>query len=182
MTTNSGLSTEYKLLKTLYLEGRQVLEKDISGIDVDKLDWVGLDNKGVVNIASQIVHIAGFDNLVRSALTGADLSEFVKQPDWLERFSYGFPRELGVAPPTGKPLEFYMDILRAETEATTRVIEAMAVDLNGSTIFYEDGKEFKPEGLRPHNNLELFFYIPMHDRYHRGQITMTKYVYMVSHR
>jgi uncharacterized damage-inducible protein DinB len=174
-----------KLLSTLYQEGRQTLEKDLQGLDVEALDWRGLDPEGVVTLGSQIIHIAGFDNLVRSALLGKDLTEVVRQPAWQERYSPGFPRELSVAPPAGKSLEYYLGILRAETEETVRVINAvdnLAIDLNGTTIFYEDGKEFQQIGLRPHNNRELFFYIPMHDRYHRGQITHQKYDYRVIQR
>jgi uncharacterized damage-inducible protein DinB len=182
MTSSVELPAEVNLLKTLYQEGRQVLEKDLQGLGIDALDWRGVDPNGVVNIASQILHIAGFDNLVRSALAGEDLSEVIQRPAWQERFNSGFPRELSVAPPSDKPLEYYLDILRDETDKTLSVIESLSIDLNGTTIFYEDGKEFKPEGLQPHNNRELFFYIPMHDRYHRGQITHQKYDYRVMHR
>src|SRR5580704_8327904 len=110
MGSDSDLPVEIKLLKTLYQEGRQVLEKDLQGLDLDALDWLGLDDHGVVNIASQIVHIAGFDNLVRSALIGEDLTELVKRPEWQEKYNCGFPRELNVAPPKGKKLEYYLGL------------------------------------------------------------------------
>jgi uncharacterized damage-inducible protein DinB len=178
-------SIEMKLLSTLYKEGRQTLEKDLQGLDVEALDWRGLDPAGVVTIGSHIVHIAGFDNLVRSALLGKDLAAVIQQPEWQTRYNPGFPRELSVASPTGNPLEYYLDVLRVETEETLRVITAVgssAIDLDATTLFYEDGKEFQQTGLRPHNNLELLFYIPMHDRYHRGQITHQKYDYGVVQR
>jgi hypothetical protein len=179
------ISTEMQLLGTLYQEGRQTLVQDLQGLDVEALDWRGIDPEGVVTVGSQIIHIAGFDNMVRSALLGEDLPKTVRQTDWLERFGSGFPRELGVDPPQGNPLDYYLDILHAETRQTLRVISCIgdaAIHMDGSTDFYEDGMEFRAAGLRSHSNRELSFYIPMHDRYHRGQITHQKYDYAVTRR
>lgn len=174
---------EVDLFLSIYSEGRETLERSVRGLNVEALDWGGISPTGVVTIGSQLMHIAGFDSMVRSALLGEDLTEFVENAEWRKRYGAGFPRELSVDPPQERPLEYYLDLLYEETKTTKQTVTSLgefAVDLDGTTIFYQDGKEFQASGLRPHNNRELLFYIPMHDRYHRGQITQQKYNFEIA--
>jgi hypothetical protein len=168
---------EVERLIELYTEGRASIERDTSGLTVDALDWAGPDPRGVVTIGSQLVHMAGFDNLVRSALVGVDIAVLAQSDAWIQKFGPGFPRELKLKPPLGNPLEDYLGILREETGLTLSVIRSGEIDWAGTTRFYLDGLEFQPDGLRPHNNAILLHYVPMHDRYHRGQVSQQRYFY-----
>lgn len=163
----------------LYLEGRQTLYKDTRELTVSQLDWPGIDPSNCVTAGSMLLHIAGFDNLVRSALEGCDLTSMIAGEDWKLRFEAGFPRELGIEPPKGNPIDYYLNLLDEETKATQEVLLNFGDILRLRTEwtdFYIDGRELQPDGFEPYRTRQLPLHVLMHDRYHRGQITQNKYV------
>lgn len=166
---------ELDLFRSLYIKGRKILTKDLQGLSTEALDWRGLNPDSVITIGSNIIHIVGFNHLVRMALQGQDLQELTRNTEWLSHFSSGFPRELATSPPNGKPLSFYLKLMDQENKATLDFLDNAAFDMHGETLFYKDGKEFQEDALIPHNSLELLFYMATHSRYHHGQITQQKY-------
>lgn len=164
--------------EALYIEGREGVHKAIHDTPQETLDWRGPNGRSQITIASQLVHIAGFDSMVREAVLGNNVDEVVHDPAWLETYGSGFPRELGVEPPEGRSAQELLSALDEETQLTIAAMRKLVgedVDPYGVVDFYEDGREFQREALVAHQIGMLVLYVPAHDRYHRGQMAQMRY-------
>lgn len=173
------------VFESLYREGRATVEKDVEGMTDALCRWRGIDPNGVVTIGSLLIHLAGYENMLRNALLGVDLHVMTSATEWRGRYACGFPREFPAAgfpvgPPVDKTFTECLAVLQEETAMTFAFIadfDKHDIDLDATTMFYRDGREFQEAHLIPHLNSDLLYYKAMHDRYHRGHITQIKYTY-----
>lgn len=176
-----------RIFGSMYTEGRETVKQDVRNVTESMARWRGPDPQGIITISSLIIHLAGYENMLRSALLGEDIVAMTARPQWRARFGPGFPREMravGVEmePPVDRAFKECLALLRCETQKTTDLIAAFDshdIDLDASTPFYEDGREFQADRMTMRLNSSLLFDKAMHDRYHRGHITQIKYTYGV---
>ncbi len=173
-------SQEFDLATKLYLEGRQLVVSAFSDTTQEALEWRGPNGESRLTIASQLLHLAGFDSMVRAAITGSDVHSLVSSPAWQKEFGAGFPRELGLDPPHDRQVGDLLAVLDEETEKTLESIQALDkkdVKSRDSVYFYLDGEEFKQEALVPYKLGMLILNLSVHDRYHRGQMAQMRYYF-----
>lgn len=173
-----------ELIADLYLEGRELIGKDLAGVGANVASWPGPDSAKGISIRALVVHLAGFDNLVRAALGGEDAGALVRDRAWQAEFGSGFPRELrtldpGIAVPEPPPLDGAVALLGAQTAATLAVLDS-GIDLAAARAFPDDDDLFTTGRAQPVQAARLALWVPMHDRYHRGHITHTKYDYRIA--
>nr|WP_205327078.1 DinB family protein [Glycomyces sp. YM15] len=131
-----------------------------------------------------MVHLARFDYLVRAALGGEDAAALVRNGAWQAEFGSGFPRELhtldpGIDVPEPPPLDAALALLDAQTRATLALLDS-GIDFTTMRSFPDDDDLFTTGAAQVVQAARLALWIPMHDRYHRGHITHTKYDYTTS--
>lgn len=183
MTINS-VQTENALLDT----HRSVLLGDLEGLSVDELDRRIFPE--TMSIATSILHTAAFEYLLTAAIRQAQ-GEPIDSDLW-EAVRYGFSRDLDLEQPTGHSLEYYTDVLAAVRSETDALIEdtgtTLPADLDFESLLLELGEaEADAESLAMivsrkvttggDGRLVLPVEITLHESYHRGQITFTKYLY-----
>lgn len=164
-----------KLIESSFLEGRFTLQEAIKDLSTVELNWQ-IDVRAVT-IGSSLLHIAGFNDLVCKAVLNEDLNSVVNNKYWFNKFKGGFQRELGIKVKLNKELKYYQDLLGKETIKTCKILQKItSPQLNREVFFYADGKELQSEGLQLFTCQELLHWIPLHDRYHRGQVTLLKWL------
>lgn len=183
------VDTEIKdLLRCLDIE-RGMLIKDIRELSVDQLDWQITDT--AVTIGSTILHIAGWEYLVLNTMRlGKPSADFLESEEWAV-YKAGFPRETASLVPQGYGIEFYsthLEKTRRETkdyllESDRNLEEAIFSFYGVEDVYDQDGKgQYKSpkasDQLKKHLSIrEAFINFVGHENYHRGQITLLKYLY-----
>jgi len=179
---------------------RSVLLSVLGEPETAQLDFLLLpDSKSA---GETVLHIAGFEYLLISLACLHNGQE----PDhelWRPLRS-GFAREGGFAAPRGLPFAHYRDLLaqvRARTvrylgEAPGRrkvrkerlLVKALASrlcanDATGDAAAYDKltagaGRSIRDDGaVDEHGEVDLVNLLALHETYHRGQITLLKYIY-----
>jgi len=177
---------------------RAVLVRVSAGLKVEDLDYrVFPDAKSNGEI---LLHVAGFEFLIVTSAQ-ATRGERVDASPWSE-LKAGFAREAGFAPPSGRSLDEYinhLESIRQRTvaflirdagpkciEAGSFAIRQVAQELSMtdpedencyerlargvSTSFHDDGAH------DAHGMVAIPSLLLLHETYHRGQITLNKYI------
>lgn len=169
---------EIDVLVQSYESGYEDLVRDLSRICDEALDWKITPQ--AITIGSSVLHVLGYELMLVAALEGNDVTQIRTRVDW-PQYECGFQKELGAPTPRGLPLAHYLSLIGARRKNTRRFWEESAPKLlDGSTWFYRDGQEFKESGLCLEKNEALMTSILCHVRYHRGQITLLKYLFSVN--
>lgn len=177
---------------------RSVLLRVLKGLSNEQLDFqIFPDAKPIGEL---LLHVAGFEFLM---VAGARfLAGSKPENDLWRKLKSGFAREAGFAPPKGYPLEFYQGIL---TEIRKRTIPhfsnerrmvskkgfpiAALIDLlregdpEAQATHYQKiaagvGTTFSDDGAEDDKGeTDLVNLLQLHETYHRGHITMQKYLY-----
>lgn len=174
---------------------RSVLLRVLEGVSNEQLDFqIFPDSK---SIGELLLHIAGFEFLIISGLR----LQAVHHPLW-HKLKPGFSREAGVPPPKGRSLDDYLEALAEVRENTIcyfgevaerRMIPArfqigaLAALLRDndpeSDIKQYDrlaaglGNSVRDDGAEnQRGETDLVNLLQLHETYHRGQITLQKYL------
>ena len=178
---------------------RAVLVRVMAGQGVAELDYRAFpDAKSNGEI---LLHIAGFEFLVLATARSARGERIDPEP-WAQ-LKPGFAREAGFTPPTGRELSAYLghldqvrqdtmahllgDSTRRDLEAERFAISRVAQELSVadreadkncyerlargvSTSFSDDG------AVDPRGMVDIPALLLLHETYHRGQLTLNKYI------
>jgi hypothetical protein len=180
--------------------GRSILLRVIRNLPTEQLDFLVFpDSKSV---GETLLHVAGFEFLMVSTAGLAIGNE----PDFSmwQKLKSGFSREARFAAPRGYGLDHYLEILadvRERTlsyfgEQTQRRLVAKATfpivplatllwsnDPEADAQRYEKlatglGNSFSDDGaMNNRGETDLIHLLQLHETYHRGQITLQKYIY-----
>jgi hypothetical protein len=179
---------------------RHVLLRVIGGLSNEQLDFLVFpDSK---SIGESLLHVAGFEFLMVSAAALVIGNE----PDlgiW-HKLKPGFSREVGFPAPKGYALDHYLEILAEIRERTVfyfgeqaeRGLVAKATfpivpltmllrhnDPEGGAQQYEKlasaaGTSVSDDGgVNKNGETDLIHLLQLHETYHRGQITLQKYIH-----
>jgi len=178
---------------------RSVLVRVMAGAGVEELDYRAFpDAKSNGEI---LLHIAGFEFLVLAAARLARAERI--DPETWTRLKSGFAREAGFTPPTGRELSTYLghldqvrqdtvaylmgDSTRRDLEVERFAISRVAQELSAtdreadrncyerlargvSTSFSDDG------AVDSRGMVDIPALLLLHETYHRGQLTLNKYI------
>ena len=176
---------------------RSVLLRVLKGLSNEQLDFqIFPDAKPIGEL---LLHVAGFEFLM---VAGARfLAGSKPENDLWRKLKSGFAREAGFAPPKGYPLEFYQGILRkfkthnspfqqraadglqkgishrrphrpfARGRSQAQATHYQKIAAGVGTTFSDDGAEDDK------GETDLVNLLQLHETYHRGQITLQKYLY-----
>lgn len=161
-----------------YCHRRQTLYHLVADMMVACLDWQPVPRAD--SVGTHLLHIAGVEDLLVSAIEGLDVRARCQARDW-DIYRPGFPLELDIDGPRGHTAGYYMEILRA---LECRFLELLAdIDeeqLFRCSLFYVDGGEFQVDGLGQSPNHDLLIGALQHEQYHRGQIALLRFLYRQS--
>ncbi len=170
------MESELRAFRNNYRTARSRLLSDIDGLTVEALDWQ--ITPGLITIGTSLLHIIGFERMLIAAVEGCDVRLIIKQPEWLV-FAPGFRRLLPTSHPTSFPLSFYVDLLTKQEQITWNFLGKMSDRImSARSKFYADNKLFQDSGLEDRENRQLLSALLQHEQYHRGQITLLKYLFL----
>jgi uncharacterized damage-inducible protein DinB len=174
---------------------REVLLRDIAGLDTDALDWQPVAQ--ATSIATGLLHIAAVEFLIVASIVRAQgrAANPFGQDAW-RALRPGFARELGEPPCRGKPLAFYLSWLQQARDASLMAFArdwipfdpdlALAATLDQLDLDPEQRRHLQmPLGL-PFSAIDtarpdsLALALIAHESYHRGQITQSKFRYRLA--
>jgi len=183
---------------------RAVLLRVVNGLSNEQLDFLLFpDSK---SLGETLLHIAGFEFLMIAG-AGYQASGTPDHRLW-QRLKPGFSREAGFPPPRATQLDDYVDLLAEVHESAIRyftvhedpclvakptfpIVELTARlrdnDPAANSKQYKDlaacvGASFKDDGAEnERGETDLASLLLLHETYHRGQITLLKYLYARSY-
>jgi hypothetical protein len=177
---------------------RSVLLRVLEGVSNEQLDFqIFPDSK---SIGELLLHVAGFEFLIISGLRLQD-GHTVHHHLW-HKLKPGFSREAGFPPPKGRSLDDYLEALAEVREHTIRYFGGMAerrmiparFQIGAFVALLRDndpesdikqydrivaglGNSVRDDGAEnQRGETDLVNLLQLHETYHRGQITLQKYL------
>jgi DinB superfamily len=183
---------------------RSVLLRVLNGVSKEQLDFqVFPDSK---SIGELLLHVAGFEFLI---VSGARLpAGHTPHHRLWHKLKLGFSREAGLPPPKGRSLDDYMEALAEVREHTIcyfgenaerRMIAKTRFPIGALAALLRDndpepdiehydkiatgvGSSISDDGAEnQRGETDLVNILTLHETYHRGQITLQKYLYARAH-
>lgn len=154
---------------------KATLYKDVSDLNITALDWKAAPK--CTTIGTLLLHIAGIEDLKISSMKGFDIHQRWQESDW-SKLRPGFAIELKREGPQGHEVGYYINILQELEAKTIQYFQNLdRGTLMESSPFYIEGKDFQPGCFEILQNHALLMSILQHEQYHRGQITLLKFLF-----
>ncbi len=166
---------------------RNSLISAVENLNIKQLDW--RFNNNAITIGSSLLHIAGFEFLTALAMKyKVPPFSILSSEEW-KTYKCGYLRECKSMPPIGFHSEYYINLLIENRKIIYELIKSSKYNFDEKYFYFystndpfdvQSNGEFKDpkdhDKILSLSNKLILMRLPQHDNYHRGQITLLKYL------